>query len=131
MKTLFENTRFLNEAELDPKIEESCKKLMKEFFTVYKKHCKDGTPKLVDSPDNNNPKPKLAINLHIIVTGCKNNDVKGSSACIAFKEAAEEFGFEKVTYGSASNSKKYPSISLECYTDTEENNMEVIYCTVN
>ena len=131
MKTLFENTRFLNEAELDPKIEESCKKLMKEFFTVYKKHCKDGTPKLVDIPDNNNPKPKLAINLHIIVTGCKNNDVKGSSACIAFKEAAEEFGFGKVTYGSASNSKKYPSIRLECYTDAEENNMEVIYCTVN
>lgn len=128
MKPLFESISFLNNKSSDD-IEESYKKLMKEFFTVFKKYCKDGTPKLVDkSLDDETNTYSNKKTLHIVVTGCKNNDTYGNSVAEAFKNAADEFGFQKTNYGHASKCKKYPSLTLDCYTDSTKNNIGVIFC---
>lgn len=128
MRPLFENISFLNKKSSDD-IEVSYKKLMKEFFTVFKKYCKDGTPKLVDNMMDlrlKNHKPKK--NLHIEVS-CKGkyDDNVDNNICLAFETAAKEIGFQKANLGGASKNKKYPTLTLECISD-QEDNIIYIYC---
>lgn len=122
---MLKDIKFYNGPRED--IEDTYKAMMKEFYNEFRKICKVGTVKLVDSLIGCALVKNDVKNLHIVVTVPNCNDETTNNICLAFEEAAKKIGFEKADFGSATHNKKYPKFNLTCVTDYEEKRT-VIFC---